>query len=204
MAIPTVPTPSLAPAIGDNPTTTSFPAVNSFGILGNLLPGKWTLVSATKKFGWQIQKGNALTYATVWPIGDELIEPEFKGEIWTQEDVRAFLVLRQTLLVKPAVTTTNGQTGISSALNIDHPELKALGVDAVVLSDISPLIQSEGGMWECTIKFIQWKKPIPAIAKPKQVIPPVGPKLGPPTKATVVIEGLQASSNTKRANLGVL
>ncbi len=150
---------------------TSFPVVDTFTIASIRMPGKWTLLDAKKKFGWQIQQGYGLSGAFVFPKGDELIVPKFRGEFWDSGDFFAYKQVQKRLLVKGLVTL-----GIlAAALGIDHPELKALGVTSVVVLELGPAIQAEGGLWVVTVDFLQYRAPLPVPPKPKTVIPDVTP-----------------------------
>lgn len=60
------------------------------------------------------------------------------------------------------------------ALEIRHPVLIPLGIDAVVVEDVSQFVQgddAESGLWIVTIKFLQWRKPVQGLARPTQKIP---------------------------------
>lgn len=164
----------VASAVGPLPQVTAFPAVNTFTIAGSRMPGKWTLTSADKQFGWQIQQGYGLSGAVVFPKGDELVIPKFKGEFWAQADCLIFKQIRSTLLVKPAITP-GGFLSVA-ALGIDHPELKALGVVSVVVGKVTPLIDEGAGLWTCTIDFLQYRAPQKAPPIPTLVIPDTTPQ----------------------------
>lgn len=167
--------PGLSAAVGPNPLITSFPAVNSFTLASFPLPGKWTLLSADKVYGWQIQKGFGLSGATIFPHGDEIIEPKFRGEFWAAADVAVFKEIRKQILSEAVVSLPGGLS--AAAMGIDHPELKALGVTAVAIHKITPLIQEEGGLWTIYIDFLQWRRPIPAPPKPTFAVPDVSPPM---------------------------
>ncbi len=160
---------ALIPALRPTATSTNFPSVNSFTLIGYTMPGKWILQDATKKFGWQIQQGYALSGAVVYPKGDELIVAKFKGQIWNNTDMATFIDIRKRLLTKP--TFSKGAAIGDQAFGIDHPELKAMGVTAVVVAEITPLKDAGGGLWECTVDLLQYRPPIPAPTPPKQIIP---------------------------------
>ena len=156
-------------AVGPDPTQSSFPMVNTISLAGQLMPGRWVLVDAKKKFGWQIQKGSFLSGAFVLPIGDELVLPKFRVEIWRSVDYASFREIRKSLLKKPVVVV--GGTTTSKALGIDHPELKDLGVTAVVVNEITPMTNDGTGLWIGTVEFLQYRKPILALPKPSTAIP---------------------------------
>lgn len=158
-------------AVAPNPLVTAFPAVNTIILASQVMPGKWTLTAAPKKFGWQIQKGFGLSGAFVFPIGDELVVPKFTISIWKSADYAVFRQVRKVLLKKPVFTL--GGTLTSKALGIDHPELKDLGVDAVVVGAVNPMINDGTGLWEGEVEFIQWRPPKLAPPRPSGKIPDV-------------------------------
>jgi hypothetical protein len=165
----------LLDAVAPNPLVSAFPAVNTITLAGQTMPGRWILTDATKVFGWQIQKGFGLSGAFAFPIGDELVVPKFTVVIWTSSDFQVFREVRKVLLKKPVFSV--GGTLTSKALGIGHPELKALGVESVVVKSLGPMVNDEekGGWWTCTVEFLQWRKPVLALPKPAGSIPDNGP-----------------------------
>ena len=107
---------------------------------------------------------------------------EFDVDIYLWEDwhfpwfdVWAKLIVQPPLGVYPA------------SMYIEHPQLNAapLFIDQVVIKNVTGLEQDDdGGLWCCTISFIQYRKTIPALAKvlegppgnPLTVAPPVDPE----------------------------
>ncbi len=154
---------------------TSFPAVNSFSVGNFPMPGKWTLTSATKLFGWQIQQGYGLSGAVVLPTGDKLIVAKFKGQFWDIADFAVFGVIRKQLLDRSPISFG----GIAVALGVTHPELKALGVASVVVLEVNPVVDTGGGLWETTLDLLQYRPPKIITAKPDQVIPDAAPAVSP-------------------------
>ncbi len=68
---------------------TAFPNSTSISLANIPLPGKWTLLEAKAHYGWEIRDGYGLSGAFVWPAGDKLIVPKFKGEFWDEGDMFA-------------------------------------------------------------------------------------------------------------------
>lgn len=169
--MPNLGPPGLSQAVAPNPVTTFFPSVRTISIAGFVLPGKWTLVEAEKVFGWQIQQGYGLSGAFIFPKGDELVVAKFLGEFWASADFFQFRQLRSQLFKKPVFTV--GGTISSAALGIDHPELKALGVTAVVVLKEHAAVQDGHGLWSVKIDFLQFRAPLPAPPIPKTKIPDV-------------------------------
>src|SRR2546430_1200113 len=107
----------LLDAVAPNPLVTAFPQVNTITLAGQLMPGRWLLVSAPKVFGWQIQKGFGLSGAFAFPTGDELILAKFSVWIWKTRDYASFRETRKIFLKKPVFSV--GGTLTSKALGID-------------------------------------------------------------------------------------
>ncbi len=192
--------PGLSDAVGPNPLVTSFPAVNTFTIASFTMPGKWTLLDAPKTFGWQIMKGIALDGATASPTGEGLITAKFRGEIWEPSDFALFKEIRKAILVKPVFSL--GGSLLTGAMGIDHPELKALGVTNVVMSELRPMIQERGGKWVCHVDFLQYRRPTPALPAPKLVVPDHAPPM-PSAQNALELEAqkLTAQIDAQKAKL---
>ena len=181
------------------PTITAFPSVTTISLAGQSMNGKWTLIRAPKKFGWQIQQGYGLSGAYLFPKGDELVMPRFRVEFWASNDYFLFRQQRKTLLKKPTVSqlsallsgTANQATAQSYALGLDHPELKDMGVTAVVVGEINPTIQEEGGLWATEVEFIQFRP---------FVLPPKPPQSAIPDKP-VQVEPAQSAQEVEAAKL---
>lgn len=190
--------PGLSTAVSPAPFTSAFPLVNTFILSGAPMPGKWTLVSAPKVFGWQIQQGYGLSGAVVFPKGDELVKPKFRGEFFAQSDFLLFQQLRKRLLNKGTISLGV----ISVAHGISHPELEALGVTSVVVLTINPLVDEGGGFWTTEIEFLQYRKPSPVPPKPDQSTPAVpNTNVNAVTAQQAELQKLSAQVNSAKAAL---
>lgn len=180
--------------------TTSFPAVNTITIASIPLPGKWTLVSAPKKYGWQIQQQFGMSGAVVFPKGDPLVEATFMGEFWSNTDFTLFGPIRDKLLANAALKFPGGL--FAAAMGVGHPELKALGVEQCVILEIDPVTQAYGGRWVTKLVLLQYRPPQPAVKKPSQVIPDVAPANA--TATTALEAQIQIQTATVQALAGAL
>lgn len=193
----TIPGPlGMSDAVQPLPLVTAFPAVDTFTIASIRLPGKWTLTSAKRQFGWQIQKGFGLSGASVLPLGDDLVVATFKGEFWAMSDWGIYKQLRKQLFVKP--TFTLGGLPISGAMGIDHPTLKALGVTQVVINMVQGEQQEEGGLWTQVVEFLEYYPPKKAPKKPDFVVPDV------PVATPTALTNAQIELQQAEATLGKL
>jgi hypothetical protein len=173
------------------PVVGGFPVSDAITVAGLPAPGKWTLLSATKEYGWQVRQATAMTGATVVPIGDPLPEPEFMVEFFDPRDFLAFKAFRTAFLKKPLVAVTGAPAGL--ALGIDHPELKELGISSVVVKSITPVLNDSYGVWSCKVKFLKYGKPKPALNKPDAAIPDNGaPRPTAQNETEVALQQAQA------------
>jgi hypothetical protein len=159
----------LQSAVTPDPTQTFFPAVNTISIAGNIMPGMWVLQDATREFGWQIQKAAFLSGATLLPVGDDPLIAKFLVSIWRSIDMALFKELQKTLLRKPVYVV--GGTVSTKAFEIAHPALLALGCKNFVVKSVSAMVNDGTGLWTCTVEFLEWRKPVQAVAKASTVIP---------------------------------
>lgn len=150
----------------------------SLSLSGINMPGQWLLVDATRVFGWQMLKCAGKSGATLLPIGDDLMTFKFAIKIWTSLDAQVYRTALKTVLRKPAFAIP-GST-VSAAMGIDQPQLADLGVRAVVVKSVTPLMNpltTSGGKgpWTATVEFWEYRKPVDAIATPSQVTPDKAP-----------------------------
>lgn len=167
-----------------------FPSADTITLANAQAPGKWTLVSAPKVYGWDVRKGYGTSGATVVPVGDELVTAEFMVELWDPADYLLFKVFRSSFLKKPLIGVPGAPTSL--ALGIDHPELRELGVDSVVVKEINPLVGDAFGVWSTKVVFLQYRKPLPALSKPLAAIPDAAPPI--PTAQTALEQQIAAAS----------
>lgn len=154
-------------------------AANSLGfphqdyiILGSgQSPGVCT-VDVSRPQGWDERKGTALTGATVVPTGAPLARPIVRIKLWTGFQYAQWLTFSATYLARAAVVVPGTIT--TKALSIVHPILNdpPFLITEVVVEDVKAIPQTEEGIWEYEIHFLEYRKPIPALAKAAAVIPP--------------------------------
>lgn len=172
-------------------SSTELPGADSITCGGVLAPGKWTLMRGERVYGWDVRKGTALSGATVVPTGDELVEAEFLVEIWTVADYIAYKLFRSQYLKKALVATPGSP--IAMALGIDHPELKELGATSFVVRSSPALLNDGFGVWGGTVKFLEYRKPLPALSKPDAAIPDVStPRPTAQTQTEIELQKAQA------------
>ena len=193
-----------------DPTKTQFPIPSlvqgpgfnfeSFRLLGVPLPGQWLLVGCTRTFGWQVQKGNGLSGATMVPIGDDPMVLKFAIKIWTSSDAALYRSLLKTILKKPVGLLPGSP--VSAGMGIDHPGALDMGVNAVVVKSVSglmsPLVSSGGkGAWTGEAEFYEYRKPLAAVPTPTTTYPGVAPP-NPPASTAVQIENAKLAAEAQK------
>ena len=153
--------------------TLAEPPAQDFIILGGLKsPGIATIRAAGSPRKFDIREGYGVSGGQVNFTGNGIPQFEVDIYIWTAAhwlDWRAFALI----LAKPG-PGFQPRFGVG----ISHPQLSVppLDIHQVHILDVSQFVQDDEGGWECTIKFVEWRKPmealgttvaaIPAIAKP--------------------------------------
>ncbi len=148
---------------------TGFPQ-QPYIVLGALQsPGVATVRGLNSPRNWNVQQGWGFTGATAVYGGKGLAEFEVDIDLWEPEHFIEWNLFAQ-ILAPPLP----GPAGL--ALGILHPIVNGPphGVHAVVVKDVSQPVQSDTGLWTYTLKFLEYRKPIPALARPIAAIPAVG------------------------------
>lgn len=151
-------------------------------------PGRATIVSAPRANKWDIRDGYGLDGATTVFVGVKASVIEVRFDLWLPSQFTDWLLFSRAVLEPSAIT---GRL----AWEIKHPVLNAtpINVFKVQVVEVTPFVQDDDGMWSCTVKFVEFKKPKPALSKPIAAIPAVSKPV--PTAqdaAEVEIQALQA------------
>lgn len=147
----------------------SLPGVDTISIGVIPAPGQWILQPCSREFGWQINKGFALSGASVFPTGDELLVAPFLIKIWTDAQYDLFVPFAAQFLKKAVISPGGGFTAF--AMGITHPELQRLGIQSFVVKKHPVLTRNEKGLWTGVAEFLEYRKPVPALGKPNAAIP---------------------------------
>lgn len=157
----------------------SSPPEQDFIILAALKsPGRAYIKNAGSPRDWDIRKGYGFSGASVVFTGNNLAKFEVDIELWLPSHWIDWAPFSK-LLVKP-----NGLLPIVG-LGISHPllSLTPLSIASVVIEDVSQFEEQDEGSWICTIKFLEYKKPLPALKKPIAAIPAASKALPTATDA---------------------
>ena len=156
-----------------------FPHSDTFLIGGQPCPGKATLISGNSPRPWDVRKGYAQSGATVVPAGDDLGKHVFRIELWDPADYPAWLAFANTNFAK--AVRFYPKTKVPLPLGIYHPVLSDAPhfVTSVVVTDVTVLVQDDDGKWSCEVHFLEYRKPLPALAKPDAQFGPQQAPLAP-------------------------
>jgi hypothetical protein len=149
--------------------------LDTIWINGTVAPGQWILQPGYKEYGWQIQQGFALSGATVFPKGDELMVAPFLIRLWDVDprspnnQYPAWLDFRARFLKKAVYTVAGALVG--TALGVVHAELNAMGGTQWVVKRVPWLTNNGKGLWTGVCELLQYRKPLPALNKPNPAIP---------------------------------
>lgn len=145
-------------------------------VLGNAIsPGRATIVPPGSPRNWDVRQGYGFSGAFVVYTGDGLAKFDVLIDIWDDADWPKWDAFAKLTLARPPLGTK------PKALDISHPllALEPWKITSVVVTDVSGFEQSDEGMWTCSISFLQYRAPKPALGKPLGSIPNVVKK--PPT-----------------------
>lgn len=133
---------------------------------GNKSPGRCVVRNLRTPREWEVRKGWGMSGASTVFMGNAPATFDVDIYIWDPIQWADWLVFENLYLKKslPFVKPL--------ALGIKHPVLEDRGVTQVVVTDVTGWEESdETGEWKCTISFLEWKRPMPALGKPLAAIP---------------------------------
>jgi hypothetical protein len=132
-------------------------------------PGLAEIDGADAPRAWDVRVGMGLSGAWVVFKGNRLSKFKVRFKLYTSEDWTLWNAWR-ALVQKPP-------SGVRpKALAIQHPQLDALDIKAVVVENCDAGRQTDNGEWTFTVDFLEWRAPTPALAKPDASKPqPIDP-----------------------------
>ena len=164
-----------------------FPYQDYIILGGAKSPGRATIVGAGSPRDWDKRKGYGFSGAFVIYTGDNLAKFKVQIDLWTPDQFAEWAKFAKLCLVKPPTGTK------PKAMDIQHPLLSMdpIKITSVVVEDCSQFTEDDDGLWSCTIDFLQYRAPMPALGKPLASIPSVKkPKPTAKDAAEVEIEKL--------------
>lgn len=159
-------------------------------------PGIARIKGAGTPREWDVRKGYGYSGASLVFTGTGLAKFDVDIFIWEPEDWllwEAFSFLLTNPPPPPGVMPTS--------LSIKHPLLnkKPWLITKVVVEDVSSWDVNETGLWSLTIKFIQYRKPAPALLPPLEGPPGTGVAPVPLTAQQKINAQLDAENAALRA-----
>lgn len=157
-------------------------------------PGVAKVRGAGSPRNWDIRQGFGLSGAVVVFMGNTLSKFHVDVFLWKPEH------FVQWELFAPILARPLPGFGMAAALGIRHPlvNMKPWSITEVVVEDVSQFEQSDTGLWVTTIDLLQYKKPIPAVARPIAAIPAASPTVqAPPDPQEKIINELMLRQASK-------
>lgn len=171
---------------------TGFPR-QSYIELGPLRsPGVATVRGLDSPRNWDVRQGYGFSGAVVVYKGTGLSKFTVDIELWLPEHFVLWNVFAKVLEApKP------GLAG-GFALGIKHPIINGPphAISEVVVENVSQPVQNDLGRWTYTISFLQYRKPLPAIARPIAAIPAASAPM-PTAQTAAEVEMLKLSAQAQ-------
>jgi hypothetical protein len=130
-----------------------------FTLAGERSPGLCDVSGANAPREWDIRKGYGLSGASVVYTGDGLAKFTIRLFFSETEHFNAWESFRRLIAKPPRGTRPKAQ-------DIGYPFLAELGITSAVVEDELQWTQPEPGLFAKDIKFIQFRAPLPMLAKP--------------------------------------
>ena len=128
-------------------------------LAGQRSPGLCDVSGASSPRDWDVRKGYGLSGASVVYTGDGLAKFTVRLFFWESSHFDAWERFRPLVKKPPRGTRPK-------AMDISHPYLEELEIKSAVVEDQLQFTQVEPGMFVKDIKFIQYRAPLPMLAKP--------------------------------------
>ena len=120
---------------------------------GIVSPGKVEVIASPRKSGWDIKKGKGTKLATLTYVEAPPVEGELEFTLWTDEHFHAWRAFSTLFQYDPTK-----QPDASNAVDVYHPRLAFLGVNAVVFQEIDGPFMQPDFRWLIKVKFIEYGK----------------------------------------------
>jgi hypothetical protein len=153
-----------------------FPHQDFIVLAGAQSPGKAVPKGAGSPRDWDIRKGYGLSGAGVVFTGENLTKFDVDIFLWDETQFVAWEIFAQLTLVNPPLGVR------PTSMSIQHPilNMRPLSITQVVVEDVTQWECNDDGLWACTIKFIKYRPPKPALLKPFEGPPGAPEAVAPP------------------------
>lgn len=131
-------------------------------------PGVAKVRAPNSPRNWNVQQGWGLSGAVAIYTGAGLAKFVVDVFLW-----EATQFLEWQIFAKGALEKPKPGLGVGSAMGIGHPVLNMSpwSIQSIVVEDVDGFEQSPTGLWACAIHCLEYRKPIPAVARPIAAIP---------------------------------
>ena len=159
------------------------PYQDYFDLGGFRSPGACVVRAPNSPRKWDERQGHGFSGAFLVFTGAGLSRFEIDVYAWKDEHFLGWKIFAKGALMPPKISlgvdSFLPSIGKNSSLPIKHPILndEPHNIDQVVVEDVTGWEQDDTGKWVRTIKFIQYKAPVPVLVKAFQ---------GPPGSPIVV------------------
>jgi hypothetical protein len=167
------------------------PALNYIVVAGVPSPGRASVTGVRIPYHWDITQGYGLSGAITIFRGRGVSKftvtiTMFEDEHFVQWPIFK-AVLQPPTKLKPL------------AFDMIHPVLSSAGIKAVQIEELGEPERQSNGMWIATLKFLEYRPPLPALVNPKGSVPGVKANPIPPkTAAELDIDAQLARLATNR------
>lgn len=162
-------------------TPTEAPDIFDTVDFGNLTtPGKAEVSGFKRSYKWDVQMGLGVGGATVVYVGKPPAEGQIKFYAWTRAHFDTWNTILPNLKFDPS------KLPAKRAIQIFHPFLRDVGINAVVVRSISAWEHEGGGLYSRVIELLEWIPPVPGIVTPAGADPTF--QVGQPDPAIVALQ----------------
>lgn len=166
--------------------TGAFPDQDYITLGGMSSPGKATVTAGDFVAKYDVAEGYGQSGGSTIYHGDTIKHAEVTIELWLPEHFAQWEVFSRTILFKKPIRGT--------AITVHHPVLKAIQFIECQVEAVSAFQDDGTGLWSCSIKLLEFRRPKAMLSKALVAIPGV-PKPKPPVAvdaAEVEIQQLSA------------
>jgi hypothetical protein len=116
-------------------------------------PGRVEVIASPRKSGWDIKKGKGTRFATLTYVEAPPVEGELEFTLWLDEHFAQWANFAPVFFYDPTK-----QPDASNAVDVYHPRLAFLGVNACVFGEIDGPFMQPDFSWLIKVKFIEYAK----------------------------------------------
>ena len=141
-------------------------AIGAASVNGVPLPGRVRVQGAGAVYQWEVRPGYGRSGAVVVGMGPGISKFTLFVDMWLSEHFVQWEVAKVVLAPpKPLLPTM--------AIYVSNPILADVGITEIVVEERGQ-VDTSGAVWTVPIKCMQYRKPMPALVKPRGGIPGAG------------------------------